>query len=894
MANAASPRGSKQLPRFSHMRFILTLACLCILTWGCTGKLHQENGLAQGATSESCPQGTLVCDGKCVQPLTDDAHCGSCGNACPAGSFCVEGSCELSCPIGAQECEGACTTVVNDPGNCGGCGTSCAGGEFCDAGSCSAECSGVLCPGESGTLCVHAESDPDHCGSCGAACPEGESCIDGACELVCPEGRTACSGLCADTSSSTEHCGACGNACDGSTPCIAGQCGCAAEETLCSGQCVDTQANAEHCGSCDSPCQQDRFCNLGACTADCGTLTACDGACVDLASNSQNCGGCGEACATGQDCVEGTCECPEGQELCGGACVETSSDDSHCGSCDAACPSATSCVDAECRCPEGQSLCGDLCVDLTSDDAHCGQCGNQCSSAQFCEGSECSCPDGLTRCGDLCVDTQTSDEHCGSCGEVCDEGQSCQEGFCRGAAGADGCSGLARNVSLDSLVIYQAVESTLMEDGSAVAVDSRTVPVVQGRAAMLRAFVDVDDDWVSREVSVRLHLTTGGEEFTFFHKKDLTDESTNGDLSSTFNIDIDPDLIGADTSYAAEIVECTTPPAGTSSEARFPVEGQQDLLARETGPVRIVFLPLIHDGWEPDTSESALAEYIDDFEGVVGTTGIEHSVADAIPSGQSGTSVDWSALLETVRNARDAANPADDVYYYGLFRGAETFRDFCSGGCTAGVGYVVDDEGDGTQSWNAGFRAAVGVAWGSGATFTHELGHNHGRPHSPCGGASSPDPEYPYSNGSIGTWGYDLRAGALRTPSDTTDFMAYCNPSWVSDYTYRKMARRIAVLNGVADPPQAYISGEPAEEARWHVLYVTPSRLWWGNPYPEPKLPSGKPTEGVVYGEDGDPIADITVYVTELSAHDQSVMLVPPPHDGWYAVGAKGGPALPY
>jgi hypothetical protein len=59
-----------------------------------------------------------------------------------------------------------------------------------------------------------------------------------------------------------------------------------------------------------------------------------------------------------------------------------------------------------------------------------------------------------------------------------------------------------------------------------------------------------------------------------------------------------------------------------------------------------------------------------------------------------------------------------------------------------------------------------------------------GRNHSPCGGASSPDPNYPYPGASIGTYGLDLTTLTVKTPSANYDFMAYCNPAWVSDYTW--------------------------------------------------------------------------------------------------------------
>src|SRR5690606_15666517 len=38
--------------------------------------------------------------------------------------------------------------------------------------------------------------------------------------------------------------------------------------------------------------------------------------------------------------------------------------------------------------------------------------------------------------------------------------------------------------------------------------------------------------------------------------------------------------------------------------------------------------------------------------------------------------------------------------------------------------------------------------------FVHELGHNQGRPHSPCGNPDGPDMNYPHPGSSIGAWGF--------------------------------------------------------------------------------------------------------------------------------------------
>ena len=94
-----------------------------------------------------------------------------------------------------------------------------------------------------------------------------------------------------------------------------------------------------------------------------------------------------------------------------------------------------------------------------------------------------------------------------------------------------------------------------------------------------------------------------------------------------------------------------------------------------------------------------------------------------------------------------------------------------------------------------GFPAAMGWDYQSSApgVFAHEEGHNFNRPHSPCGGAGSPDPSYPYiialgyaKDGIIGVPGWDAFASSnnLKDQSAFTDIMGYCSNQWISDYVY--------------------------------------------------------------------------------------------------------------
>ena len=99
--------------------------------------------------------------------------------------------------------------------------------------------------------------------------------------------------------------------------------------------------------------------------------------------------------------------------------------------------------------------------------------------------------------------------------------------------------------------------------------------------------------------------------------------------------------------------------------------------------------------------------------------------------------------------------------------------------------------------------------------------------HAPCGEAGGPDPSYPYPDGSIGAWGYDFRdGGSLVHPRTGRDLMSYCNPRWISDYSFSNALRY-----------RLFDEGSPAAAV---IAASSKSLLLWGGvaadsvPYLEP------------------------------------------------------------
>jgi hypothetical protein len=110
----------------------------------CNGIIDDEPAVDQWCAGTQgpgyvCQNGACVCPhmcgGQCAD-LTSVANCGSCGNTCATGQFCVGGSCV--CSAGEALCNGACTVIDFDVMNCGACGHVCPGGASasCTEGHC--------------------------------------------------------------------------------------------------------------------------------------------------------------------------------------------------------------------------------------------------------------------------------------------------------------------------------------------------------------------------------------------------------------------------------------------------------------------------------------------------------------------------------------------------------------------------------------------------------------------------------------------------------------------------------------------------------------------------------------------------------------------------------------
>jgi len=650
-------------------------------------------------------------------------------------------------------------------------------------------------------------------------------------------------------------------------------------------------------------------CSGADCTcADAGVgYRECASQCVPLATDDQNCGGCGNVCGDRQSCVKGSCTCDGGEKLCGGQCVQASSDSKNCGACGKtcaatdycqagvcvlnttgcrpACEGGQTCNDGECECATGQSFCNGRCVNSQLDPLNCGGCGQTCAAGQSCSAGACTCGNGKAACGTRCVDTGSDPDNCGSCGHACGAAQSCKAGSCE-SVWSDGCGDTpARGLALRELAVYQTIKVPVMSAGAAVPTSARVADIVQGRAAVFRVFVDAADGFKPRDFSARLTIKNGSSLDRFALKQRINGGSQDDTASTTFQLKVPANKLGADTSYSIELVECAAG-SGDASRTRFPASGVSPLGARKLGALKVVVIPVKANGRAPDTSDSALAPYRDYLQAIYPIERVELSVGKQISTSYP---INWTTLVEQVRAQRKADAPPAEVYYYGLVQPTATLKDYCKGGCTAGIGYV-------TPVTQPATRAAVGLAFGdeiSASTMAHEIGHNHGRNHAPCSPSNSisgVDEDYPYAGAVLGVWGYDARKDVFLAPSTTMDVMGYCDPKWMSDYTFKGLLERISTVNGGGGiAPQG---SEPL--ARYRVLIVDEAGPRWSVPFDEPIEAYGVPETAQVLDVDGNPIASVIVYRTLISEGEGSSILVPEPEPGWNAIQVNGAAPLAF
>jgi hypothetical protein len=332
-----------------------------------------------------------------------------------------------------------------------------------------------------------------------------------------------------------------------------------------------------------------------------------------------------------------------------------------------------------------------------------------------------------------------------------------------------------------------------------------SIPLVQGRDGYLRVFV-VADRVNTAVPMVRVRYYDGGLPVDSVDLSRIAtstptvvDESS---LSFSWNVAVSGTRIQPGLG-----IQIVVDPGGLIGETDetdnvFPTALPQTMTVRFMPALNITFVPIVQDGRTGNTSDTdTILSFtrrmhpLDVIDVDIGTALVTSEIMEADGSG-------WLEVLLDLDARRVAAG--DGRYYYGVANVGYT-----SG--VAGVAYVTPEGGPPQRTalgWDHLQNASASIV------AAHELGHNWTRNHAPCGGPAQIDPQYPRPDGTTGGYGMDVSTATLK-PATSRDVMSYCDPRWISEYTFG------AVMNYLS-PPSPIMMSQTSQA-------VQPSLLLWGH-----------------------------------------------------------------
>ena len=300
------------------------------------------------------------------------------------------------------------------------------------------------------------------------------------------------------------------------------------------------------------------------------------------------------------------------------------------------------------------------------------------------------------------------------------------------------------------------------------------VPLVAGEAALLRVFITADSDLEASMPTVQAVFYNGDR---LVHSVDIQAQDTavpeqieEGMLVFSANAEVPGTVVSPGLEMVVNIDSAGSTDVDAAGLMQIPETGRHSLDVRTVPPFDLTLVPFL---W----TESPYTAVLDDTDGLTADDDLFWQTRNLLPiadfevevrepvwtSTDPSTGNSYKLLQETVAvRVMDGS----DGYYMGVLR---------AGGGQFTRPIYGQAELPGTSS----------VSVLDAEIIAHEIGHNLNLRHSPCGGAPGPDPHYPHSDGTIGSWGYDFRNRALVAP-ETADLMSFCQPKWIGDYGFTR------------------------------------------------------------------------------------------------------------
>lgn len=334
-----------------------------------------------------------------------------------------------------------------------------------------------------------------------------------------------------------------------------------------------------------------------------------------------------------------------------------------------------------------------------------------------------------------------------------------------GTNGAGGGSSSTPNLSIENVYVTQAAQNW-----------EGTAPIVIGRDALARVFVKAAATNSARP-DVRLRIYANGSLVSTVTvpatAASVPTAISEGTMSSSWNVVIPAANVRSGMQVLADLDPNNTLGESDRTDNVWPRGGTLKAVTTvNPAAMEVKFVPVTVAGLTGNVSESNKASWLEMLKLVHPVRDVTASVrAPFVSNASSLQSSDGNGAWLTVLNEMNALRAVDKdatSHYYGVVK-----TSYSSG--VAGYGLQPG-------------RAAVG--WDQDATyqriFAHEIGHNFGLAHAPCGVSGTA--AYPYAGGVTGTWGWNAQTNTLVSPT-ATDVMGYCSTQWVSDWTWSRVAQ---------------------------------------------------------------------------------------------------------
>ena len=320
------------------------------------------------------------------------------------------------------------------------------------------------------------------------------------------------------------------------------------------------------------------------------------------------------------------------------------------------------------------------------------------------------------------------------------------------------------DLSLARFYINQSVPAVDTAQAS-----SEQIPLIQNRAGLARAFV-LATTTDSPVPEVVMHYRSGNKSgsITLQAPSSMPKSVDESQLGASFNTLLAKTFFRSNVEIYIEVDPDNLIPETDENNNRYPASGYVSLPVNETPDFNVTLVPVYYNGVLPDVTNANKNDYLDSVQRMHPVADINITIHPPYTfNGNLNDPYEWEDLLNELTTLR--TNDGSSDLYYGIVTPGYT-----SG--VAGLGWI-------------GYPVAVG--WSNASSTAdvaaHEIGHTWDRRHAPCGNPDGVDVGFPYANAYLGVWGFDYSSGSLKAPTKNYDIMSYCDPSWISDYTFKSV-----------------------------------------------------------------------------------------------------------